>query len=304
MRLVFMGTPEYAVPALQALIDAGHDVACVYAQPARPSGRGQAPKESPVARLAVRAGLSLRTPASLKDAEEQAVFAHHQADAAVTVAYGLLLPKAVLAAPRLGCINAHASLLPRWRGAAPIQRAIMAGDVETGVSIMRMDEGLDTGPVLSQRAVPIDANTTAGTLHDLLAALSARMLIETLAALGKGPAAAQDDSLATYAKKLDKAEARLDWKMAAVALERIVRAMAPFPGAWFAHDGQRIKVLSAEASRARHGAAPGTVLDDRLTIACAEDTCLRPLTLQRAGKAPVGADAFLRGYAVAPGTKL
>lgn len=306
MRLVFMGTPDYAVPALEALIEAGHEVVCVYAQPARRSGRGQETKSTPIARLAKKAGLNLRTPASLKDPEEQAVFAGHQVDVAVTVAYGLLLPKVVLAAPRFGCINAHASLLPRWRGAAPIQRAIMAGDEVSGVSIMRMDEGLDTGPVLSQSRVAITPETTAGMLHDALSELSATMLIETLDALERGLSreTAQNDDAATYARKIEKAEARLDWTLAAMELERTVRAMAPFPGAWFFHDGQRIKVLSAEVGAMAHDAAPGTVVDEALNIACGENTCLRPATLQRAGKGPVGVEAFLRGYALPLGTRL
>jgi len=309
MKLVFMGTPEYAVPSLQALLNAGHEIACVYAQPARRSGRGQETRSAPVARVAAQAELSVRTPVSFKGVEELEVFAGHHVDAAVTVAYGLLLPKAVLSAPRLGCINAHASLLPRWRGAAPIQRAIMAGDTRSGVTIMQMDEGLDTGPILFQQEIPITASTTAGMLHDDLAALSATMLVETLRAYEAGQvnATAQSDDGKTYARKIDKAESQIDWAWAAVDVERLVRAMAPAPGTWFSHDGQRIKILQAEIvamPRGPESVVPGTVVDDALNIACGEDTCLRPLILQRAGKAPVATSDFLRGYSLTPGTRL
>ncbi len=306
LRIVFMGTPAYAVPSLEALMASRHRVICVYSQPPRPRGRGQAPRASPIAARAESIGLPVRTPASLKRADEQAAFAALDADLGVTVAYGLILPAAILAAPRLGCINAHASLLPRWRGAAPIRRAIMAGDTETGVTIMQMDEGLDTGPTLLTEAVPITPNVTGGALHDKLAALSARLLVEAVDRLSEGRLAAtpQPDDGATYATKIEKREAALDWRMPAPRLARLVRAFAPHPGTWFTHDGARIKILAAEAVSGKASGSPGEVLDARLTIACGDGTALRPTRLQRAGKAPVDVDAFLRGFAIAPGTIL
>ena len=301
-----MGTPTYAVPTLDALLASRHAVAAVYTQPPRAAARGHRVRASPVAVRAEAAGIAVRTPASLKAAEAQAALAALGVDLAVTVAYGLILPPAVLAAPRLGCINAHASLLPRWRGAAPIQRAIMAGDAETGVTIMRMDEGLDTGPVLAAESVPIGPGTTGGTLHDTLAALSARMVVAALDALAAGALneTPQPEAGATYAAKLAKHEARIDWRTPAVQIERAVRALAPAPGAWFAHDDARIKVLAAEAVHGAHDAPPGTVLDDALAVACGEGSALRPTRLQRAGKAAMGRDAFLRGRPIAPGTVL
>ena len=306
LTLVFMGTPAFAVPTLDALCASGHSIAAVYTQPPRAAERGRKVRPTPVAVRAKAAGIEVRTPSSLKPEEAQTVFAALDADLAVTVAYGLILPSAVLAAPRMGCINAHASLLPRWRGAAPIQRAIMAGDGETGVTIMRMDEGLDTGPILMAERVPIGPETTGGALHDRLAALSARLVvgaIEALAAgtLGETP---QPSEGATYAAKLEKHEAAIDWRAPAVHLERTVRALAPRPGAWFSHDGERIKVLAAERVAGATDAPPGTIIDDALTFACGDGVALRPTRLQRAGKAAMDRDAFLRGRPITAGTRL
>ncbi len=301
LRIVFMGTPDFAVVGLKALIAAGHDIVCVYTQPPRRAGRGQSDRPSPVDAFASDTGIEVRTPTTLKAAEEQAAFGALDADVAVVAAYGLILPKAMLAAPRHGCVNIHASLLPRWRGAAPIVRAILAGDKQTGVTIMRMDEGLDTGPMLMRESVTIAPAATAGDLHDALAALGARMIVEALAQLEAGTLTetAQLQDGVTYAAKIDKAETRLDWTRPAVDLERMVRAFAP--GAWFAIDGERIRVLAAEI--AGGGGKPGEVLDANLTIACGGGA-LRPTRLQRAGKAAMDAGAFLRGKAVAAGTVL
>ena len=299
MRLIFMGTPDFAVPTLDALVEAGHDVVAVYSQPPSRSGRGKKERPSPVHTRAQALGVGVRHPVSLKSAEEQAAFAALQADAAVVAAYGLLLPQAVLDAPRHGCLNVHGSLLPRWRGAAPIHRAVQAGDAETGITIMRMEAGLDTGPMLLKGATPIDRKTT-GELHDELAAMGARLMVEALAQLGTLEAEPQDDALATYAPKISKAEAKLDFSRPAKVLEREVRAFAPFPGSWFDLEGERIKLLRAELVEAE--GAPGTVLDAQLTIACGE-CALRPVTLQRAGKPAMSLADFLRGNAVAAGMK-
>ena len=305
LDLIFMGSPEFSIPALQALLDAGHRVTCVYAQPPKPANRGQSVTPCPVHAFALERGLPVRTPKSLKGAEEQADFAALKADAAVVVAYGLILPKPVLEAPRLGCFNIHASLLPRWRGAAPIQRAIQAGDAETGVTIMQMDVGLDTGPMLLTERLPITPATTAGDLHDALADLGAGMIVRALDSLAAGTLTAtpQPEAGVTYAAKLDRAEGRLDWTRPAVDLERTVRAFTPWPGTWFEVNGERIKVLAAEAVAGRQGTAPGTVLDDAGTIACANGA-LRPTRLQRAGKGAMEAEAFFRGFALAKGTVL
>ena len=304
LRLAFMGTPDFAVPFLRALA-AGHQIAAVYSQPPRPAGRGQHAKPSPVHALADAHGWPVRTPSRLKDPEEHKAFAALNLDAAVVVAYGLLLPAPILAAPRLGCLNVHASLLPRWRGAAPIQRALLAGDTETGITIMRMDEGLDTGPILAQRAIPIGAAETAASLHDRLAALGAEMIVAAVDGLAAGTlwARPQPAAGATYAAKLSRAEARLDWRRPAVDLERQVRAFAPWPGATFRANGETIKVLSAEIIAESGGTAPGTVLDDRLTIACGGGA-LRPTRLQRGGRAACDAAAFLRGFAIPADTRL
>ena len=301
-----MGTPAFAVPALDALLASGHAIAAVYTQPPRAAARGHKVRPAPVAVRAEAVGIEVRTPASLKPAEAQAAFAALEADLAVTVAYGLILPSAVLAAPRLGCINAHASLLPRWRGAAPIQRAIMAGDEETGVTVMRMDDGLDTGPILMVEAVPIGPETTGGALHDTLAALSARMVLDAVDALAAGGLAEtpQPADGATYAAKLEKDEAAIDWRAPAARIERAVRALVPRPGAWFIHESERIKVLTAERSAEATDAPPGTVIDDALTVACGGGSALRPTRLQRAGKAAMETDAFLRGRPIPAGTRL
>ncbi len=301
-----MGTPAFAVPTLDALCASGHTIAAVYTQPPRAAERGRKVRPTPVAVRAEAAGIQVMTPASLKPEDAQTAFAALSADLAVTVAYGLILPPAVLAAPRLGCINAHASLLPRWRGAAPIQRAIMAGDGETGVTIMRMEEGLDTGPILMVERVPIGPRTTGGTLHDTLAALSARLVVEVIDALAAGTLAEtpQPGEGATYAAKLEKHEAAIDWRAPAAHIERRVRALAPRPGAWLAHEGERIKVLAAERVAGATDAPPGTIIDDALAVACGDGAALRPTRLQRAGKAAMDRDAFLRGRPITAGTRL
>ncbi|MBP2228141.1 methionyl-tRNA formyltransferase [Azospirillum agricola] len=305
LRLVFMGTPDFAVPSLAALIGAGHAVVCVYSQPPRPAGRGQQVQASPVHRFAEEHGIPVRTPKSLRNAEAQAEFAALDADAAVVAAYGLILPQPVLDAPRLGCVNVHGSLLPRWRGAAPIQRSILAGDAETGITIMQMDIGLDTGAMLSKEAVAITPATTASSLHDELAALGARMIAPALAGLAAGTLAAepQPEEGVTYAAKLTREDGRLDWTRDAACVERQVRALTPWPGCWFDVEGERgterIKVLAAELVADASG-APGTLLDDRLTVACAEGA-VRLTRVQRPGKAPVDGAAFLRGFALSVG---
>ncbi|CAO3413767.1 methionyl-tRNA formyltransferase [Azospirillum doebereinerae] len=305
LRLVFMGTPDFAVPSLAALIEAGHSVACVYSQPPRPAGRGQQVQKSPVHRFAEERGIPVRTPKSLRNAEAQAEFAALDADAAVVAAYGLILPQPVLDAPRLGCVNVHGSLLPRWRGAAPIQRSILAGDAETGITIMRMDVGLDTGAMLSKESLAITPATTASSLHDDLAALGARMIAPALAGLAAGTLVAvpQPEEGVTYAAKLTREDGRLDWTREAAFVERQVRALTPWPGCWFDVEGERgterIKVLAAELVDDASG-APGTLLDDRLTVACA-DGAVRLTRVQRPGKAPVDGAAFLRGFALPVG---
>lgn len=306
-RLAFMGTPEFSVPTLAALLDAGHDIRAVYTQPPRPAGRGKRDRKSPVHAYAEARGIEVRTPARLRNEAEHLAFAALALDAAVVVAYGLVLPREILNAPRHGCINVHASLLPRWRGAAPIQRAIMAGDSETGVSIMQMDEGLDTGPVLRQSKVAIDADCDAGQLHDRLAALSAGLITEVAGELCRGEALApqQQADGASYAAKIDKAETQLDWTRPAPELANQVRALSPVPGAWFQHGTARIKLLAAQALSRDGVEAPGTVLDgDGLTVACGGGTALRLQRLQRAGKSVLMAAEFLRGHAIAAGETL
>jgi methionyl-tRNA formyltransferase len=304
-RIAFMGTPDFAVPALLALIDSGHDIAAVYTQPPREAGRGQQPRRSPVHATALARNLQVRTPATLKPPEEHAGFASLGLDAAVVVAYGLLLPKAILVAPRLGCLNIHASLLPRWRGAAPIQRAIMAGDTETGITIMQMDEGLDTGPMLLQDRLPIMPEDDAGRLHDKLAAMGARLILQALDDLAAQRTTPQRQPTlgATYATKITRDDECLDWRRPAIDLTRQVRALSPRPGAWFAINGDRLKVLAAECLERSSASVPGEVLDDRLTVACGSGA-LRITRLQRAGKAPMAVDDFLRGYRLPHGTVL
>ena len=305
LRLAFMGTPDFAVPALEALIAAGYDLVAVYTQPPRPAGRGQAMRRSAVHEAAEKHGINVRHPASLKSAAEQQAFADLKLDIAVVAAYGLILPKAILTAPRLGCLNIHASLLPRWRGAAPIHRAIMAGDSETGITIMEMDEGLDTGAILMQEAVPITPGTTTEALHDTLAALGAKLIVYAIdgRAIGRLKPKPQPAEGVTYAKKLTREEGLIDWRKSATALACQVRAMTPWPGAYFEHDGQRFKVLAAEASLPLARKLPGMVLDDKLLIACGEGA-LQLRRLQREGKAAMDAEAFLRGFNLPFGTLL
>ena len=303
LRLAFFGTPDFAVPSLEALIDAGHAVVAVYTQPPRPAGRGRAPRRSAVHRVAEARGIEVRTPARLRDAATQAAFAALDLDAAVVAAYGLILPPAILDAPRLGCLNVHASLLPRWRGAAPIQHAILAGDRETGISIMQMDAGLDTGPVLLQEAVPIGPRENAGELHDRLAALGARLLLRALAGLDAGRLVPQPQPAdgVTHAPKIAPADRRIDWHRPAAEIDRQVRAFAPAPGAWTPLQGDRLLILAGTPVEGR--GAPGTVLDDRLTVACGAGA-YRIERLQRPGRRALERDAFLRGYPVPAGSRL
>jgi methionyl-tRNA formyltransferase len=305
LRLAFMGTPDFAASSLRALIDAGHDVVCVYSQPPRPAGRGHQVQRSPVHVLAEDRGIPVRTPKSLRNAEAQAEFAALDLDCAIVAAYGLILPQPVLDAPRMGCLNIHASLLPRWRGAAPIQRAILAGDAETGVTIMQMDAGLDTGAMLLKGSVPITGQTTAGSLHDALAEVGSGLIVRALDGLAEGRLTAepQPNEGVTYAAKLSRDDGRLDWTQPADFIERQVRALNPWPGVWFDLGRERIKVLAAEPAQAAPGAVPGTLLDGNLTVACA-DGAVRLTRVQRLGKAPVDGAAFLRGFNVNVGSVL
>ncbi|MGI9388849.1 MAG: methionyl-tRNA formyltransferase [Boseongicola sp.] len=291
MKTVFMGTPEFSVPALDALVEAGHEIVAVYTQPPRPAGRGKKDRRSPVHHRAAELGIPVRHPASLRDTDEHAAFAKLHADVAVVVAYGLILPEPVLALPRLGCLNIHASLLPRWRGAAPIQRAVMAGDIETGVSIMRMEPGLDTGPVFMSRTTPLGSTDTSGDLHDRLSAMGAELIVDALAGLKTLVATPQSEGAVTYAAKISKTEARIDWTYPAVEIDRLIRGLSPFPGAWTEIDGERIKLLRSELSDGQ-GAA-GTHLGD-FRIACG-DGAVRILAAQRPGKRPMEVQEFLRG---------
>jgi methionyl-tRNA formyltransferase len=303
LRLVFMGTPDFAVPTLLELVGQGHDVAAVYTRAPKPAGRGMDLAPSPVEREARRFGLEVRNPKMLKTTEAAEQFRAHKADAAVVVAYGLILPKQILDTPPLGCFNLHASALPRWRGAAPINRAIMAGDAETAVMVMRMEEGLDTGPIAMAEPVAIGADMTAGELHDRLARLGADLTVRALAALEKGALVLtpQRPDGVTYAAKIDKAETRIDWTRSWNAVHDHCRGLSPFPGAWCEIGGARVKVL--RTTKAEGSGAPGSVLDDRLAVAC-RDGAIRILELQRAGKQAMKAEEFLRGTPVAPGTVL
>jgi methionyl-tRNA formyltransferase len=303
LRLAFMGSPDFALPALEALLAAGHDVACVYSQPPRPAGRGKQERPTPVHAFARERALEVRTPTSLKNADAQAAFAELNLDAAIVVAYGLILPKPILDAPRLGAFNLHGSLLPRWRGAAPIQRAIMAGDAKTGVQVMRMEEGLDTGPVLASAETPITPEDNAGALHDRLAALGAPLMIEALARLERGAAAEtpQPGEGVTYAHKIMPAETRIDWSRPAREVDCMIRGLAPHPGAWFELEGARIKAQHARAETGE--GVPGAVLDDALLVACGSGA-VRLLTVQKEGRAPLDAASFLRGSPVSSGTRL
>lgn len=298
MRIIFMGSPDFAVPSLRALVASGHDVVAAYCQPPRPAGRGKGERKTAVHEAAETLGIPVFTPKSLRNEEAQAEFAAHDADLAVVVAYGLILPKLILEAPRGGCINVHASLLPRWRGAAPIQRAILAGDALTGVTIMRMEEGLDTGPMLLKRTISLDCKT-AGQATVELAKVGAEALIEWLANPTSGDA--QPDEDATYAAKIEKAEARIDWSQSAEEIERQVRAFAPAPGAWFEAASERIKLL--EAKCVDGSGAPGEVIGTPLVIACGEDA-IHCRTLQRAAKSPLEVEEFMRGFPLPIGTKL
>ncbi len=301
MRVIFMGTPEFSVPVLEALVEAGHEIACVYCQPPRPAGRGKKDRPTPVHARALELGLEVRHPVSLKGAEAQAEFAALEADVAVVVAYGLILPQAVLDAPKFGCLNIHASLLPRWRGAAPIHRAIMAGDAETGVCIMQMEAGLDTGPVLLREAVQIGAEEVTAGLHDRLSELGARLIVEALERLPELEPEVQPEVGVTYASKIDKGEARVDWSRPAEEVDRLIRGLSPFPGAFVEVEGERLKLL---ASRIGDGQGrPGEVLDDALTVACGRGA-VQLLRLQRAGKGAQDAEEFLRGRPLLKGTQL
>jgi methionyl-tRNA formyltransferase len=307
LRLVFMGTPDFSVPTLSEIVGAGHEVCAVYSQPPRPAGRGMAEQKSPVHRFADSVGIEVRTPVNFKAADERQAFAALEVDAAVVVAYGLLLPVTVLEATRLGCFNLHASKLPRWRGAAPIQRAIMAGDVETAAAVMRMEKGLDTGPVCLAERVAIGPDMTAGELHDELARQGAGLMVRALGALERDllDCVAQPQDGVTYAAKIDKMEARIDFARPAPEVHNHVRGLSPFPGAWFEAEvngkAERIKVLRTTLTDGT--GAPGEVLDDRLAIACGAGA-IRLEELQRAGKKPMRAEELLRGFALPPGTRL
>ncbi|MGZ8998029.1 MAG: methionyl-tRNA formyltransferase [Allosphingosinicella sp.] len=300
MRIAFMGTPEFAVPTLAMLIAAGHEIPAVYTQPPRPAGRGKALRASPVQLHAEAAGIDVRTPKSLRGEAEQNEFASLALDLAVVAAYGLILPEPILNAPKDGCLNVHASLLPRWRGAAPIQRSILAGDEETGITIMAMERGLDTGPMLAKRAV-FTGRKTAGELTEELARLGADLLKDVLEHWPQVEGFAQDDRQATYATKIGKEEARLDLTAGADQVERQIRAFNPVPGAWFEYGGERIKLLAAEVSEL--SGEPGTVLDHGLTIACGEQSIV-PTLVQRAGRGTMRTDELLRGFVVPVGAKL
>ena len=296
-----MGTPEFSVPVLDALVEAGYEIAAVFCQPPRPAGRGKKERPTPVHARAIELGLDVRHPVSLKGAAEQAEFAALNADAAVVVAYGLILPQAILDAPKYGCLNIHASLLPRWRGAAPIHRAIMSGDSESGVCIMQMEAGLDTGPVLLREATAIGEEETTAQLHDRLSAMGAALVVDALSRLADLTADPQPEAGVTYATKIDKSEARIDWSETAEEVDRKIRGLSPFPGAWCEFDGERLKLLSSRLSAGKGTA--GEVLDDTLTIACGTGA-IEVLTLQRAGKGAQPRDVFLRGMDIPKGSVL
>jgi methionyl-tRNA formyltransferase len=303
MRLIFMGTPDFAVPTLRALSDAGHEIVGVYTRAAKPAGRGLELQPSAVEREARERGLPVLTPATLKTAEAEAAFRAHNADAAVVVAYGLILPKAILEAPRLGCFNVHASLLPRWRGAAPINRAIMAGDAESGVTIMQMDEGLDTGAMAMAERVAIGSDMTAGDLHDALARLGADLMLSAIAAAERGSLSLTPQPAAgvTYAAKIGKDETRIDWTKPWRDVHNHIRGLSPYPGAWFEIGGVRVKALRSTKGEGK--GVPCTALDGSLTIACG-DGAVRLTQVQRAGRQPMAAEEFLRGTKVEPGARL
>lgn len=303
MRLIFMGTPDFAVPTLVELAARGHEIAAVYTRAPKPAGRGMDVQHTPVEQEARRLALAVHTPRTLKDEQAQAAFRAHNADAAVVVAYGLILPKSVLEAPRLGCFNVHASLLPRWRGAAPINRAIMADDAESGVTIMKMDEGLDTGAMAMAERIQIGADMTAGELHDALSRLGADLMLRALAAAERGSLALTPQPAAgvTYANKISKNETRINWSKPWKQVHDHIRGLSPFPGAWFEIDGVRVKAL--RSTKGDGSGAAGTVLDNKLTIACGAGA-VRLTQVQRAGKQPMSADEFLRGTPVKPGMRV
>jgi methionyl-tRNA formyltransferase len=303
MRIVFMGTPGFAVPVLDALVEAGHAVVAAYTQPPRPGGRrGRVPVASPVQQRAEALEIEVRSPVRLRGPEEQAAFAALDADVAVVAAYGLILPPPVLDAPRLGCLNVHGSLLPRWRGAAPVQRAIMAGDAETGVGIMQMEAGLDIGPVRLEERTPVAAKT-AGELTEELATIGARLMVRVLADIEDYPARPQPAEGVTYAAKIDKAEARIDWTRPAGEVARLIRAMNPAPGAWTEIAGERVRLLAAELLPFSFPGSEGATVDAGLAIACG-DGAIRPTLVQRAGRGVTSAEEMLRGFPVASGTRL
>jgi methionyl-tRNA formyltransferase len=307
LRIIFMGTPDFAVPTLRAILEAGHEVVAVYSQPPRAAGRGMALRKSPVQQAAEETGLAVLTPERLKSAEESARFASLTPDVAVVVAYGLILPKPILDAPKHGALNLHASLLPRWRGAAPINRAIMAGDTETGVAVMRITEGLDAGPVCLEARAPIGADETAGELHDALATRGARLMVHALSALEGGglDCRPQAEGGVTYAEKIDPAETRIDWSRPAREVHNLIRGLSPYPGAWFEIDlnGKPERIKALRSTLANGSGAPGLALDNKLTIACGEGA-VRLVEVQRAAKRPMSADDFLRGATIAHGTVL
>lgn len=303
MRLIFMGTPDFAVPTLIELAARGHEIAAVYTRAPKSAGRGMGVQHTPVEREARRLALPVHTPKTLKDGDAQKAFRAHNADAAVVVAYGLILPTPILEAPRLGCFNVHASLLPRWRGAAPINRAIMAGDAESGVTIMKMDEGLDTGAMAMAERMPIGADTTAGEMHDALSRLGADLMLRVLVAAERGLLALtpQPQTSVTYAEKISKGETRIDWSKPWKQVHDHIRGLSPFPGAWFEVGGVRVKVL--RSTKSEESGAPGTALDDKLTIACGNGS-VRLVQVQRAGRQPMSAEEFLRGTPVKAGTRV
>jgi methionyl-tRNA formyltransferase len=307
MRIVFMGTPDFSVPTLTEIVSTGHDVVAVYTRAPKPAGRGQAERKSPVHVAAEGFGLPVLTPKTLRDADAQGVFALHDADVAVVVAYGLILPQAILDMPRHGCLNLHGSLLPRWRGAAPIQRAVMAGDARTGVMVMKMEAGLDTGPVALVDEMPIGPDMTAGEVHDRMMRVGADLMGRALAALERGSLTftPQAEDGVTYAKKIEKSETRIDWSQPAEAVHNHIRGLSPFPGAWFEIEinGRPVRVKALRSTPAEGHGEPGTVLDDRLTIACGSGA-VRLLTVQREGKGAMDAAAFSNGTGPLAGTRL
>jgi methionyl-tRNA formyltransferase len=303
MKIVFMGTPDFSVPALQCLHESGHHIVCVYTQPPRPAGRGKKERQSPVQAKASALGLEVRHPASLKSHDTQAEFTALNADVAVVVAYGLLLPQKILHAPKFGCLNVHASLLPRWRGAAPIHRAIMAGDTQTGISIMQMEKGFDTGPILMLEATDIKPDETTASLHGRLSDMGAQLIDKALENISDLPVKTQVLDGVTYAAKIDKSEARIDWNQTAETVDRQIRGLSPFPGAWTLHDGERLKCLASEVIDAQNVlSTAGQVLNDRLEIACADGT-IRITRLQKEGRSAQSAFEFMRGADIKSGDR-